>query len=117
MNPRKRPYLLPLFFLATALATSAAVMLLWNLIIPELTGWALLSYPKAIGLLVLCRILFGGFRGRSGHASGRPWKQRSELRDKWCSMTDEQRSEMRKRWQDRFRPEHGQSYTCGSRSE
>lgn len=108
MNPWKRPYLFPLFFLAAALALGAAVMFLWNSIIPELTGWAVLSYPKAIGLLLLCRILFGGYRGRHGQAGGPPWKHRSDWRDKWSTMTDEQRAEMRKRWQDRCGPSREQ---------
>lgn len=42
---------------------SAIVMLLWNAVVPEVTGFKSLSYWQAMGLLVLCKILFGGFRG------------------------------------------------------
>lgn len=66
MNFCRRPYLFPLFALLAILVLSAVVMLLWNAIIPSLTGWALITYPKAAGLLVLCRILFGGFKGHRG---------------------------------------------------
>ncbi|MBK8614287.1 MAG: hypothetical protein IPN85_12595 [Flavobacteriales bacterium] len=103
MNPWKRPYLFPLFFIVAALALGALVMLLWNAIIPGLTGWAQLNFPQALGLLVLCRILFGGFRGSGGHG-GAPWKRHAEWREKWKGLSDEERSEMRKRWQERCGP-------------
>ena len=105
MNPWKRPYLFPLFGIAAALLFGALVMLLWNAIIPGLTGWALITYPKAIGLLVLCRILFGGFHGRrGGWHSGPGWKHNAEWREKWMNMTEEQRTAMRDRWKQRCGP-------------
>ncbi len=96
----KRPYFLfPLFFIAAALVMAAVVMLLWNAIIPGLTGWALLTYPKALGLLVLCRILFGGFRGR--RHGGPPWSGNVGWRARWKGMSEEERSAMRERWRER----------------
>ena len=50
--------------LVAVAALGGVVMGLWNAIIPELlSGARSLDYPHALGLLVLCRILFGGFRG------------------------------------------------------
>jgi hypothetical protein len=96
----KRPYFLfPLFFIVAALVMAAVVMLLWNAIIPGLTGWALLTYPKALGLLVLCRILFGGFRG--GRHGGSPWSGNVGWRTRWKGMSEEERSAMRERWRER----------------
>ena len=98
----KRPYLFPLFALAALAVFGAVVMLLWNAIIPGLTGWALITYPKALGLLLLCRILFGGFKGR--HGGGPPWMRgamHGEWREKWAGMNEEQRAEMRARWKER----------------
>ena len=47
---------------------SLIVMLLWNAVMPSLVGVGSLNYLRAVGLLALCRILFGnldmGFRGR-----------------------------------------------------
>lgn len=54
-------------FLAVAAALSAVVMLLWNAIIPGVIGWTVITYWQALGLLVLCRILFGGCGKRMGH--------------------------------------------------
>lgn len=103
MNPWKRPFLFPLYFIVAALALGAVVMLLWNAIVPGLTGWAVLSFPKALGLLVLCRILFGGFRGRGGYG-GHQWKQGGDWRGRWKGMSAEEREAMRKRWQERCGP-------------
>jgi hypothetical protein len=44
------------------------VMHLWNWLLPMLFGWHQISFWQALGLLVLCRILFGGF-GHNGRGS------------------------------------------------
>jgi hypothetical protein len=63
-----------------------AVMLLWNAVMPALfVDSRLIDYPHALGLLVLCRILFGGFRGRGGWRGRHHWH-------KWAAMTDEERA-------------------------
>ena len=51
------------------------VMHLWNWLLPELFGWHQVTFWEALGLLVLCRILFGGFGGH-GH------DKRARLREK-----------------------------------
>lgn len=65
------------------------VKLLWNWLMPELFGWPQLSFWQALGLLALCRILFGGIGGRGG---GRPRKSRMNL---------EERQGLRQRMRDR----------------
>jgi hypothetical protein len=47
------------------------------------------DYAHALGLLVLCRILFGGFRGRKGG-----WGRGS--RGRWAAMTAAEREQMLK---------------------
>ena len=83
-----------------------AVMSLWNALLPVLFAVPVLSFGQALGLLVLSRILFGGF-GRGGWG-GRPgggwrgnghWKQRME--ERWKTLTPEQREQMRQRWEAR----------------
>jgi hypothetical protein len=65
------------------------VMRLWNWIIPGLIVDAhLIDYPHAIGLLVLCRILFGGFRGHGGCHKARQWRH-------WQQMTQDERDRLR----------------------
>lgn len=64
------------------------VMRLWNWILPSLVVDAhLIDYPRAIGLLVLCRILFGGLRGHGGCRNRRQWKQWQH----WKQLTPQER--------------------------
>jgi len=68
------------------------VMLLWNWLIPTLfLGAAPVDYLQALGILLLSKILFGGFRGG---CNGR-WHER---RQRWESMTPEERAELKGRF-------------------
>jgi hypothetical protein len=51
---------------------SLAVMGLWNWLAPAVFGGHAINFWQALGLLVLARLLFGGFRGRHGHGHWRP---------------------------------------------
>ena len=69
-----------------------AVMLLWNSLIPSIFGLGIISFWQALGLLVLSRLLFGGF----GHGGGRGFggmHHKNRIREKWMSMTPEQQKE------------------------
>ena len=37
------------------------VMRLWNWLVPAVFGWHLINFWQALGILVLSKILFGGF--------------------------------------------------------
>ncbi len=80
------------------------VMLLWNWLAPALFGLRLITFWQAIGLLALCRILFGGFGlGGGGHrynSRGRVRERVSErvserLSERWEQMTPEEREKFR----------------------
>jgi membrane protein required for beta-lactamase induction len=43
---------------------SFVVMRLWNWLTPTLFGWHVITFWQALGVLILSKILFGGFRGR-----------------------------------------------------
>lgn len=77
------------------------VMRLWNWLLPPLFGWHTIGFWQALGLLVLCRILFGGF-GNSGKGSGNHSRRRE--REKWESMTPEEREAFRQSVRDRCPP-------------
>ena len=70
-------------------AIGYAVMLLWNLLLPPLTGWRAIGFGQALALLVLCRILFGGVRGHGG------WHARRHFRERLARMTPEERARLR----------------------
>lgn len=67
-----------------------AAMLLWNWLLPALfTGVHTIDYWQTLGLIVLCRLLFGGGgRGRWG------------ARRRWHNMTDEERTQFKQRFKD-----------------
>jgi hypothetical protein len=67
------------------------VMHLWNWLAPELFGLRQVTFWQALGLLALCRILFGGF-GLSGGASSR---SRRRMGERWEQMTPEERERFR----------------------
>lgn len=95
-----------------------AVMTLWNALLPTILGISAIDFGQALGLLVLSRILFGGFgrggwgqggrgpRGygwRGGYGQDHPiranWKQK--MTERWQNMTPEQRERMKQQWRDK----------------
>ncbi len=65
------------------------VMRLWNWLLPSLFGWRQLTFWQALGLLALCRILFGGLGGHGGHGPKHRWDGRCKR------MTPEERERFR----------------------
>jgi hypothetical protein len=67
------------------------VLHLWNWLLPTLFGWRQITFWQAIGLLALCRILFGGW---GGHGSGRS-NFRRRMAERREQMTPEERERFR----------------------
>jgi hypothetical protein len=67
------------------------VMSLWNWLAPAVFGLRTISFWQALGILVLSKILFGGFRGQPGYREH--WRRRMSAR--WERMTPEEREEFR----------------------
>ena len=65
---------------------------LWNWLMPGIFGLHLISFWQGLGLFVLAKILFGGFRGRPGWSGGH-W--RKHMKERWESMTPEERERFR----------------------
>ena len=94
---RRKPYLIPLFMILGFGAVALfgwIVMLLWNAALVPVTGAGIISFWQALGLLILSRILVGGFGG--GKSRGNP------TREKWSHMTPEEKEQFkeycRSRW-------------------
>lgn len=68
------------------------VRLLWNWLLPPLFGWRQITFWQAVGLLALCRILFGGLGGRGFSRSS----VRRRMSERWERMTPEERERLRK---------------------
>jgi hypothetical protein len=95
LNMRKRwIFLAPLAILAIPLfiAIGGEVVLhLWNWLLPPLFGWRQISFWQAVGILTLCRVLFGGSRRHGFYRSnfGR------RMAERWRHRTPEERERFR----------------------
>jgi len=94
----KGPKFFVFFFLAMAgLAVfSTIVLLLWNTLMPELFHLPAITFWQAAGLLILSKILFGGFRGGCGGGFGGRWRRKMQQR--WMDMTPEERERFKQEW-------------------
>ena len=81
-----------LFIVVAGAVLGFVTMELWNALLPQIFGWNRITFWQGIGLLVLSRILFGGFHRHSGHRDG--WKRR--MKERWEHMTPEEREKFRK---------------------
>ena len=93
-------WLIPFAVLGCLALFTFAVHALWNGVLVNVVAVKAISYGQALGLLVLAKILFGGFPGRRG-GGGRGWRGRMMAR-KWKSMDPEQREQMREEMRRRF---------------
>jgi hypothetical protein len=74
------------------------VLRLWNWLLPSLFGWRQITFWQALGLLLLCRILFGGLGVRGSHRSNMRSRMRDRMAERWEQMTPEERERVRERW-------------------
>lgn len=78
------------------------VMWLWNAtLVSAVSGISVISYWQAMGLLVLSKILFGGFPGKGRRGSGRPcrkgpWQEGAE------QLSPEEKEQFKAMWKERF---------------
>jgi hypothetical protein len=92
------------FILMAAIAIivfGGLVMVLWNNVLAGVLNISKITFGQALGILLLAKILFGGWRG--GWGGGRHhWK--NKMREKWSAMTPEEREKFREQWQKRCGP-------------
>jgi hypothetical protein len=100
---KTRKYLFIVFYLSVILLLAALVQGLWNWLLPDIFHARPVNYWQALGLLVLCRILTGGFRWGAG--TSRPMAGRSRfLKDKWLHMSEAERAAFKAEWKKRCAP-------------
>lgn len=102
---RGRFIFIPLAVAAFLSLVSFVVMTLWNYLIPGIFGYSVITFWQAMGLFVLCKLLFGF--GRGGHkgcgpcGSGRaPW-MRWKMQEKMAGMTPEEREAFKQKMKER----------------
>ena len=79
---------------------SGIVMWLWNGILPDVINVKSISYWQAMGILVLSKILFGGFFGcgKNKHSM-----HKKRFIDKMRNMSPEEREKLKDEWKNRFK--------------
>ena len=95
-----RGFIAAVIILIFIAAGGQAVLHLWNWLLPTLFGWREITFWQAVGILALCRILFGSFGGRPLWRSNlrRHWGER------WEQMTPEEREKFRQGMRGRCGP-------------
>jgi hypothetical protein len=76
------------------------VQQLWNWLLPALFGWPSVTFWQALGLLALCRILFGGIGMRG--TRGRGPRLGRGLRRRWHGISPAERERFRRAMRRRF---------------
>ena len=105
---RKKNFILRAIFIPILIAGGIflfgeIVMLLWNAILPQVTGVRYITYWQAVGILVLAKILFGGYHGI--HRRHNMHDHRNEIREKWNHLSPEEREKLRDSLWNRFESE------------
>jgi hypothetical protein len=125
---RKLIFIIPAAIVGIVLFTflgGEIVKSLWNWLMPSIFGLRQIVFWEALGILVLCRILFGGhgfsrgarssMRGGEGHGLRRRFADRvsdrmaDRMGERWTAMTPEERERFRQRVRERcgFDPADG----------
>jgi hypothetical protein len=74
-------------------------MILWNITAPEIFGVKSLTYGMALRLLIIARVLIGGFGFRwTNNNKNKFWRERMKM--KMAKMSEDEKAEFkRKLWQ------------------
>ena len=101
-----RMIFIPLIGIPALLLFPYVIMLLWNALLPGIFHVAEITFWQALGLLILSRILFGGFTGHFRHGQRGCHGQSNHMgpwRNRWAKMSEEERAKMKDDWKNRCR--------------
>lgn len=100
-NRRHRFWKFPLMVAVIVAVKSVLVFFLWNYTVPALFHGPEITYLQALGLLGLCKLLFGSM-GRGGHLGGHH-RHHPGWRKHWLKHLSE---EEREKFRDQMREHH-----------
>ena len=97
----KKGLMILVFGIVAILVFGLVVMSLWNAILPAVLGVKAITFIQALGILLLSKILFGGFGG-GRHRGG--WRNKGkwmEMKEKFSGMTPEEREKFKAEWKNK----------------
>jgi len=102
---KKKLYIISHLFLGLAMMAGMGgiIVLLWNALIPSIFGLSAINFWQAVGLFILCRILFGSFDSRWLFTWNNGY-HKNPIREKWERMSNEEREKFirHRHWDQRF---------------
>ncbi len=108
----KKGLMIFFFVIVAVLAFGFLVMTLWNNILPVVLGVKTITFMQALGILLLSKILFGGFGGRGQRHRGK-WMA---MKEKFSGMTPEDKEKFKAEWKTRCGGRWGMHSTTDSSS-
>jgi hypothetical protein len=97
----KKGIMILVFGIVAILVFGLVVMGLWNAILPAVLGVKAISFIQSLGILLLSKILFGGFGGgrhRGGWGNKSKWL---EMKEKFAGMTPDEREKFKAEWKNK----------------
>ncbi len=88
-----------LLFAAFVLLLGLVVMGLWNTILPTVLGVKAITFAQALGILLLSKILFGGFHNYFHRGAKERWGK--NIQQRISNMTPEEKEKFKSEWKDR----------------
>lgn len=85
---------------------SFIVMQLWNNLLPGILHVSTVTFWQAMGIFILCKILFGF--GKGGRMGGAPWMRR-RMQERFKNMSPEEKELFKAKMKDKM-------MDCGGRS-
>jgi hypothetical protein len=97
---RGRFIFIPIAVAAFLSLTGFVVMQLWNNLLPVILHVSAITFWQAIGIFILCKILFGF--GKGGHRWGGrgPW-MRHRMEERFKNMTPEEKEKFKQKMRER----------------
>jgi len=92
---RGRFIFIPLAVAAFLSVISFVVMNLWNYLLPGILHVGFITFWQAMGIFILCKILFGF--GKGGHRGRGQW-MRYKMAERFKNMTPEEKEKFKEKW-------------------
>lgn len=89
---------------------SFVVMQLWNNLLPDILHVGVITFWQAMGLFILCKILFGF--GKGGRMGGAHW-MRGQMQERFKNMTAEEKEQFKAKMRGRMDGFRGRGFGKG----